>query len=299
MKTKRIILLLALFASATGAFAQKWYLTGYNQQGNIVTNGGIEAIVDIASDLDCLQSSLGNSAMYFAIMRKNGEGVWFNNVFKATFRLDGDVATNIDKVTKSAPDIAVADDYVVVSGCRRGDLVMLYAADGRVVCKRKATDARLLIDTSALRRGIYLVRTPGATLKFSNLSQHISPKRFLTMKKLLSILIALMAFATANAQYEIYTKDGSMYFWEQQQLRVNESGPASAWTLQTSKPVLLSDIKEVVRGYTVMNITLNSTPFMYDSRLQLKVGETAEYTAKSIRRRPLSRMSPGHRAIRP
>ncbi|MCR4852176.1 MAG: Ig-like domain-containing protein [Prevotella sp.] len=100
------------------------------------------------------------------------------------------------------------------------------------------------------------------------------------MKKLLSILMALMAFATANAQYEIYTKDGSMYFWEQQQLRVNESGPASAWTLQTSKPVLLSDIKEVVRGYTVMNITLNSTPFMYDSRLQLKVGETAEYTAK-------------------
>ncbi len=167
MKTKRIILLLALFASATGAFAQKWYLTGYNQQGNIMKNGGIEAIVDIASDLDCLQSSLGNSANYFAIMRKNGEGVWFNNVFKATFRLDGDVATNIGKVTKSEPAIAVADDYVVVSGCRRGDLVMLYAADGRVVCKRKATDARLLIDTSALRRGIYLVRTPGATLKFS------------------------------------------------------------------------------------------------------------------------------------
>lgn len=100
------------------------------------------------------------------------------------------------------------------------------------------------------------------------------------MKKRLTMLMALLAMVTTlSAQYEIYTKDGNMYFWEQQQLHVNETGPASAWTLLTSKPVLLSDIKEVVRGYTVMNVLLNCTPAMYDSRLQLKVGETAEYKA--------------------
>ena len=101
------------------------------------------------------------------------------------------------------------------------------------------------------------------------------------MKRILSFLVALMAMATtASAQYEIYTRDGSMYFWEQQQLRVNESGRPASWTLQTSKPILLSDIREVVRGYTVLNIMLNSVPAMFDSRLQMTVGQTAEFTAK-------------------
>lgn len=101
------------------------------------------------------------------------------------------------------------------------------------------------------------------------------------MKNRLMTLIALLLSIVGNieAQYEIYTNDGGMYFWEEQQLYVNENGPVSTWTLQTPKPILLSDIREVVRGFTVLTVSVNSQPVMYDHRLQLTVGETAEFTA--------------------
>ena len=99
-------------------------------------------------------------------------------------------------------------------------------------------------------------------------------------KRLFTLTVLMLAFAGClRAQYEIYTNDGAMYFWEQQQLRVNESGPVSSWTLQTPKPILLSDVRDVVRGYTVLTVMVNSSPAMFDHRLQLAVGETATFTA--------------------
>ena len=91
--------------------------------------------------------------------------------------------------------------------------------------------------------------------------------RFLTL-----IALLLSFVGNIEAQYEIYTNDGGMYFWEEQQLYVNESGPVSAWTLQTPKPILLSDIREVVRGFTLFTVSVNSKPVMYEHRLQLTVG---------------------------
>ena len=167
MKATRIFFLLVLLAACTaGTKAQTWYLTGYDQSGNVKKNGNVEAIVNIAEDLDCLLSSLGNSASYFAIMRKHNEGVWFNNVYKATFSLEGDTPTRVDAATVSRPRIDVADSYVVISDCQMGSEVALLTTDGRVAYRRKASDTTLLIDTSSLPKGIYLVRTATGTLKF-------------------------------------------------------------------------------------------------------------------------------------
>ena len=84
MKTMKLILTMALLTACTiGVHAQTWYLIGYDKQGNVVKNGGVPAVIDIQQDFGYLLSSLGNSASYFSIMRKNGEGLWFTEVYKA------------------------------------------------------------------------------------------------------------------------------------------------------------------------------------------------------------------------
>ncbi len=167
MRQRKTILLVAgLLLISAHIHAQKWFLVGYDNNGNIIKQGGISAEVDIRQDLDCLQSSLGNSASYFAIMRKNGSGVWFNNVYKATFELRGSAPTLLSAPAGDEVTIDVADAYVVVNGCLPGTTINVATADGKSIFCRKATKERTVIDTSTLGKGIYIVHLPGRTLKF-------------------------------------------------------------------------------------------------------------------------------------
>ncbi|MBR7018492.1 MAG: hypothetical protein IKH99_06565 [Prevotella sp.] len=167
MKTMKLLLTMALLTACTiGVHAQTWYLIGYDKQGNVVKNGGVPAVIDIQQDFGYLLSSLGNSASYFSIMRKNGEGLWFTEVYKAKFQLDGGVVTQIESTPSVMPTIAVGDDHIVISGCKSGDEIVLLTTDGRVVFRRKAPEERFLVDTSRFTKGIYLLRAAQTTQKF-------------------------------------------------------------------------------------------------------------------------------------
>ena len=167
METRKIVILMTLLLCfAAEGFAQKWYLIGYDKNGNIRTNGGVPAVIDIKQDLLCLQSSLGNSADYFAIMRKNGNGVWFNDVYKATFELRNTTTTDLESLSNERFDVSVADNHVVLNGCIPGMEIRIVHADGRLALRRKAESERLMIDMSRLSQGIYLLHTPSRTVKF-------------------------------------------------------------------------------------------------------------------------------------
>ena len=124
----KLILTMALLTACTiGVHAQTWYLIGYDKQGNVVKNGGVPAVIDIQQDFGYLLSSLGNSASYFSIMRKNGEGLWFTEVYKAKFQLDGGVVTQIESTPSVMPTIVVGDDHTV-GGCPGSDLAVVVRA---------------------------------------------------------------------------------------------------------------------------------------------------------------------------
>ena len=81
------------------------------------------------------------------------------------FTFDDEQMTPVEQVNKQAL-FDILPDAILVSDLPKGSAVLVYDANGRLRSKAKVSDGQARVNTSALRRGVYVVKAGNTNFKF-------------------------------------------------------------------------------------------------------------------------------------
>lgn len=155
-----IITLLAVFATATTAMAQR-VGKAYSMHVN-TTDGNSTEYKFINEPV----ATFSDGSMTIKTMAGKGVAFVLDNVKNITFSA---LATTIDGTTTDGSKLSVSasDSEMEICGARPGDKVAVYDAAGKLCASASADgNGRAVIGISNLGKGVFVVNTPANSIKF-------------------------------------------------------------------------------------------------------------------------------------